>query len=364
MALPRPSLVLILATFAASHPSSAQTDGSIGFGLGTVRYPGGSSLGIASVTPQLQWVGPGQAVTLAGVAAALPQGDWYAQARGSLWLLTPAIAGSWRLAGDVSLNGATGGNGSPGSGSGQVIAEALWSAPAWGLALGGGTTSGWIVGAIPATAAHFRLRGWWQDLQRRLLVAGTVEPSRLLGAWFTDVGTGVLVHRGSLEARVWATGRVSKSYGSKGAALASAELRLSPRLFLEASGGTVLPDPYQGFPRSAFVMAGVRLHLSSRPPGGAPIRDGPFSVSRRSDGVMIRLRPGAHTSVAIAGDWNGWTTTPFTRLGPNLWEIVLSLPPGTYHYTVFLDGQAWTIPGDVPSVPDGMGSRVAVLTVF
>jgi len=31
---------------------------------------------------------------------------------------------------------------------------------------------------------------------------------------------------------------------------------------------------------------------------------------------------------------------------------------------VFIDDTAWTIPAGVPSVPDGMGSVVAVLTVF
>jgi len=79
---------------------------------------------------------------------------------------------------------------------------------------------------------------------------------------------------------------------------------------------------------------------------------------------VIRLEPGERDSVAIAGDWNGWAATPLARVGPTVWEIVLALRPGAYHYTVVLDGETWTIPSDVPSVPDGMGSRVAVLTVF
>ena len=52
------------------------------------------------------------------------------------------------------------------------------------------------------------------------------------------------------------------------------------------------------------------------------------------------------------------------RAGSDLWEIVLTLSAGTYHYTLFVEGVAWTIPASVPSVPDGMGGRVAVLTVF
>jgi hypothetical protein len=360
----RLSIVLFAAAVAASRPSSAQTDASIGFGLGTVRYPGGSSLGIASVGPTLQHGSAWQVVTLGGVIAALPHGDWYAQARGAMWIASPPIGSRWRLAADVALNGATGGEAGSASGSGQLLAEALWSTSKWGLALGGGPASGWIDGALPVTATHLRLRGWWQDLQGRLLVTGTLEPTRLLGAWFTDVGAGILNRRGSLEARLWASARVSPVYGSKGAAIGSAELRLSRRVSLEAGGGSVLPDPYQGFPRSAFIMAGARIQLSTRAPASLAARNGPFSVTRRSDSVVIRLRPGARSTVAIAGDWNGWTATPLTKVGPNVWEIVLSLQPGTYHYTVLLDGQAWTIPGGVPSVPDGMGSQVAVFTVF
>lgn len=360
----RPSLLLFTAAILASRASSAQTDASVGFGLGTVRYPGGSSLGLVSGGLALQRTSAGQALTLGGNMAALPHGDWYGQARGALWIASPPIDGRWRLAADVALSGATGGDGGSASGSGQLIAEALWFTPDWGVALGGGPTSGWIAGALPATATHLRLRGWRQASQGGLLVTGTLEPTYLLGAWFTDVAAGILTRRGSLEARLWASARVSGAYGSKGAALASAELRLSRRVSLEASGGNVLPDPYQGFPRSAFVMAGVRLQLSTRTAEDDTPRNRPFSISRRRDGLVIRLRAGEHDSVAIAGDWNGWTATPLTRVGPNMWEIVVPLRPGTYHYTVLVDGMAWTIPDDVPSVPDGMGSQVAVLTVF
>jgi hypothetical protein len=43
--------------------------------------------------------------------------------------------------------------------------------------------------------------------------------------------------------------------------------------------------------------------------------------------------------------------------------VHLPLRPGVYHFTLLVDGSAWTIPSGVPSVPDGMGGRVAVLVV-
>jgi hypothetical protein len=68
--------------------------------------------------------------------------------------------------------------------------------------------------------------------------------------------------------------------------------------------------------------------------------------------------------VSIAGDWNAWTAAPLAHVGSDVWEVVLPLSPGFYHFALFIDGVAWTIPHGVPSVPDGMGGRVAVLSVL
>jgi hypothetical protein len=51
-------------------------------------------------------------------------------------------------------------------------------------------------------------------------------------------------------------------------------------------------------------------------------------------------------------------------VGPDVWEVVLHLSNGIYSFTLFLDGKAWAIPERVPSIPDGLGGRVAVLTVL
>jgi hypothetical protein len=341
-----------------------QTDASIGVGVGTVRFPGGSNLGVVSIGPALQRTAPGQSITLGSALSLLPQNEWSAQARAAYWAATPSFDGRWRLAADIALAGTTGGNGSGSSGTGLLIGEVLWIAPNWGIALGGGPTSGWITGALPATAAHGRLRGWWQDRLGRALISGSIEPIRLLGAWYTDASAGFEAHRGPVVARLWTTARVSAAYGSKAAGLASAELRLSQTVTLEASGGNVLPDPYQGFPRTAFVSAGVRIHFSQSRGARVPTGVGPFTVIRRDGSVLVRLRQRASSTVAIAGDWNGWTRTSLNHVEPDLWEIALPLSSGTYHFTVFIDDAAWSIPAGVPSVPDGMGSVVAVLTVF
>jgi hypothetical protein len=134
---------------------------------------------------------------------------------------------------------------------------------------------------------------------------------------------------------------------------------------IEAGGGSVLPDPYQGFPRSGFVAAGVRLHLPTRGARGARVQHaGPLTIIRRAGGLLLQLRrPGVHT-VSIAGDWNAWTSVPLAQVEPDIWEVILPLSNGIYYFTLFVDGVAWAIPEGMPSIPDGLGGRVAVLTVL
>jgi len=74
-------------------------------------------------------------------------------------------------------------------------------------------------------------------------------------------------------------------------------------------------------------------------------------------------RPGVR-SISIAGDWNGWTRVPLAQVRPDVWEVVLHLSNGIHTFTLFLDGKAWVIPEHVPSIPDGLGGRVAVLTIL
>jgi Glycogen recognition site of AMP-activated protein kinase len=357
---------LLAVAISLVRPASAlgQTDASLGVGSGTVRFPDGTSLGLLSVTPALQLLTPYRQVTINGTIADLSQGGWYGQGRLGVWAATHPVAAHWQLAGDFELSG-TSLEGQSGTGAGGVTVEGLWAAPQWGVAAGAGGASGWIGGTAAVTAPHARVRGWWQNPSGRLALSGAVESTRFLGAWFTDLDAGLSARRDGLEVHVLASARASAAYGSKLAALASAAWRLSPLVSLEASAGSVLPDPYQGFPRSGFFTAGVRLHLPSRARrhGGEILANG-FRVTRQEDGLVIRVIQRGATLVSIAGDWNGWTSIALARGGTDTWTITLPLAAGTYHFTVLVDGTPWAIPDGVPTVPDGMGGRVAILTVL
>jgi 1,4-alpha-glucan branching enzyme len=73
-------------------------------------------------------------------------------------------------------------------------------------------------------------------------------------------------------------------------------------------------------------------------------------------GVRFQMRQPDARSVAVAGDFNGWSQTshPMTRNG-DLWTCVIALPPGEHAFMYVVDG-TWVPPADtVTRVPDGFG---------
>jgi hypothetical protein len=136
-----------------------------------------------------------------------------------------------------------------------------------------------------------------------------------------------------------------------------------PSAALELAAGTYLPEPYEGFPRGGFVTAGVRVFSARRVARSAPQPTWPALVpERRGDSVVVRFRmPGAH-SVAIAGDWDGWQAHPLSSSVIDVWEGVLALGPGTYHFNLFVDGTDWVVPAGVALQKDVHGGIVAVLS--
>jgi len=74
----------------------------------------------------------------------------------------------------------------------------------------------------------------------------------------------------------------------------------------------------------------------------------------------------AHT-VAIAGDFNGWS--PQANLledpeGDGIWTGTLKLEPGRYEYMFVLDGEKWfPDPNALRYVKDGFGNKNAILEI-
>jgi AMP-activated protein kinase-like protein len=351
--------------------ASAQSTASAQAGFGTVRFAGGATTSLFSFSPDFSVAGPNHQASLGATLASVPHTTGYAQLHLATWLITAPVVGLWHLASDIEVSGATLGKpdsasqaGGRVSGAGSITGEALYVTPRWGAAIGAGPISGWITDFRPVTALHTRLRGWWSDALTGTTLTGSIEPTRFLGAWFTDVSFSAMRRRGRFSAQMTAAGRISSTYVSRAAALASLELRLTPSWSINVVGGNVLPDPYQGFPATGILLAGVKFQLPlHRSVARQVVGAHGFSVTRSAAGVSLEFERHGVKSVSIAGDWNGWVPTPLSTTRPDHWKADLALPPGVYHFTLLVDGIAWTIPSGVPSVPDGLGGRVAVLVV-
>ena len=364
--MPRPDVVavpVLALGLALAARVSGQTTVSAQAGLGTVRFAGGSTSGVLSLSPDFTYAAPSLQLSLGATLAAVPHSNGYGQIRLGSWVAAKRISSTWRLAADAELTGTALGGG-VGSGSGSITGEAEYAPSNWGGAIGVGPTSGWITSSLPVTALHTRIRGWWGDLSHTTSLTGSIEPNRLLGAWFTDLTGSWIRRQGRWTTQLTAMGRVSSAYVSRAAALFSVDYRLTSAWSVNVLGGNVLPDPYQGFPATAVLFAGARIQLPLRHGSAtAVVRGNGFAVSRGPDGVTLQFDRRGAQSVAVAGDWNSWLSTPLEPSRPDRWVVHLPLPPGVYHFTLLVDGRAWTIPSGVPSVPDGMGGRVAVLVV-
>jgi 1,4-alpha-glucan branching enzyme len=85
----------------------------------------------------------------------------------------------------------------------------------------------------------------------------------------------------------------------------------------------------------------------------------------RTAGVEFRTRQPGAASVAIAGEWNGWSATAhaMTRRG-DLWIAVVSLPPGEHEFMYVLDGTRWVTPREsAGATPDGFGGENGTVLV-
>ena len=84
------------------------------------------------------------------------------------------------------------------------------------------------------------------------------------------------------------------------------------------------------------------------------------------DGVRFTLEHAAAKSVAIAGDFNDWSTSahPLARYGSGTWSAVVALPPGDHKFMFVVDGTEWVVPPLAEDyVDDGFGSRNGVVIV-
>src|SRR5207253_505063 len=347
-------------------PAAAQTELSVGLGVGTVRYSAGAAFGTAVLSPAARYTSAALAADLSASLASLPGGAWAGQGMTGLSVVSAPLARALRFGADLTLGGTTRSDGGS-TAAAHAVAELSRSASTWGLGIGVGPSTGAISGDLPVTALHTRARVWWRPEsgpgapQLQL----SVEPTRFPDYWFTDASLAATLEPGRAIVSLWIAGRTSAAFPSEGAGGAFVQFFATPRVAVELGGGSYLPDPYQGLPRAGFVTLGVRLHTSPRLPRADPsaARWSPLVPQLRGDSLVVRFRFDSVRAVAIAGDWNQWQPVPLRSLGASLWEGTLALKRGLYHFNLLVDGSDWVVPTGVATVPDGLGGMVGVLLV-
>ncbi len=340
----------------------AQRQASLGIGTGIVRYAGGSSFSAVTISPAAQRFSASTYLGVGGAVSLLEHGAWASQGRADVWAAFPVQTGGIRPALSATIAGSSRSDGVA-AGSGVAVLEAIRD----NVALGLGAVTGVIQQQPGVGALRLRGRAWWQRDAAQISL--TTEATRFLGAWYTDIVGGVTIDGARTVGSLWLSGRLSKTYGSTGAASVTLQYFLTPSVAVEASGGNYLRDPFQGLPLAGFVAGGIRVFASRR---AGMVRTGLVQPAlqplvgahRGGDTIVVRFRMPAARSVAIAGNWNAWRPAALRALGDDIWEAALRLSQGTYYFNLVVDGGEWVVPSGVATISDGMGGLVAVLNVL
>lgn len=119
------------------------------------------------------------------------------------------------------------------------------------------------------------------------------------------------------------------------------------------------------FDQVRFTL-GARLHLWDREESLFPVISPPtFAPLPLGDGRFRFYFPAPDArSVSLVGGFNRWKIgeTPMAIAeNEGVWEVVLSIPPGTWRYTFVADGEWETPPGAVRYEEDGFGGTVGLI---
>jgi 1,4-alpha-glucan branching enzyme len=138
----------------------------------------------------------------------------------------------------------------------------------------------------------------------------------------------------------------------------------------DAAASEFVDDGFGGKNSVVVVGAGGAPVPSATPPpaaASAPASTVPGKPPVQTpDGVRFTCGDGAATSVHLAGEFNGWSTTsdPLTKQSDGSWTIVRRLEPGRWQYKFVVNGTTWKSDDANPlSTDDGFGGKNSVVEV-
>ncbi len=133
-----------------------------------------------------------------------------------------------------------------------------------------------------------------------------------------------------------------------------------------AAAWAVRPRSVRISPLAGLAAAAALAFLLIWPRGDSTAPEGIPTAETPTIFVQFVLEAPGAQSVALAGDFNGWT--PQLLLGDpdsdGVWTGRVALKPGVHQYMFVIDGSQWeTDPKADRYVDDGFGNRNAVLVI-
>ena len=176
-------------------------------------------------------------------------------------------------------------------------------------------------------------------------------------------GAGRVAFQGLVGTRFSTTNQPNETWGQVQGSLA-----LAPDVALIAAGGVHPSSAAYGIARARFMELGVRLSPTAlrrpRLPSGVRPSAAAFQIDEAGRGQRtLRVRVPDARSVELSADFTGWKPIALTRNDADQWEATLPITPGLHRLTIRVDGDSWTIPPGVVSVPDEFHGTVGVIIV-
>lgn len=174
---------------------------------------------------------------------------------------------------------------------------------------------------------------------------------------------GPVAFRGLIGTRFSTTSQPNETWGQVQGSVA-----LAPDIALIAASGVHPSSAAYGISRARFVELGFRIAPSvlKRPrlPTGVRPVAAAFAVEDAARGQRtLRIRVPSARSVELSGDFTNWKPIALSRTDDDRWEATLPIAPGIHRVAIRVDGDAWTPPPGVSTVPDEFQGTVGVIVV-
>jgi hypothetical protein len=365
---------VVIGSAAVSPRLAAQVTAAVDAGVSNVRYDGFLASTAAGIAPSFRFVGARTLLIATGSYLRFASGNRSLQAS-MVGSMVSAPIGPW--SGELAvLAGASQYRDFSGFSHALLALRLHLDGSRAGAWLGGtsGTTS-FIEAQRPVGALAAGM--WTRQLQTTWIANASY--TRVGDSAYTDVEgsshavRGRFTFDGSLGARVWSRGGGHGVYGE-----ASGAFALRSWMAIVLAGGRYPTDPTRGSVAGRYLSLSLRLTSLPRRPravlSAAPTRaahhsspdldDPPAATAEVLSGGGLVIHAAGARSVEVEGDFTDWEPVRLVAGDPSTWTLPIPLSPGTYRFSIRIDGRDWLVPAGVTKVRDEFGpGDVGLLTV-